>query len=220
MPKQTLDKSSTSLSKPIYDALKEDIITGKLAAGKPLRQDEIAKEHGVSKVPVREALLKLESDGFVVFRKNCGATVRELSIAEILHLMDIRVALECKALELAIPNLIQADLVEAKRILDEYTDEDSLSYWSKMNQRFHHLLYEPCGNVQLLEMIAEVQRKMGPTIRLLVTETTGLTRPQAEHRDILSACEANNVALGVELLKQHIETTKKETASMLRRRDQ
>ncbi|WP_022951669.1 GntR family transcriptional regulator [Leucothrix mucor] len=220
MPKQTLDKSSTSLSKPIYDALKEDIITGKLAAGKPLRQDEIAKEHGVSKVPVREALLKLESDGFVVFRKNCGATVRELSIAEILHLMDIRVALECKALELAIPNLIQADLVEAKRILDEYTDEDSLSYWSKMNQRFHHLLYEPCGNVQLLEMIAEVQRKMGPTIRLLVTETTGLTRPQAEHRDILSACEANNVALGVELLKQHIETTKKETAAMLRRRDQ
>ena len=208
------------MSKPIYDALKEDIITGKLAAGKPLRQDEIAKEHGVSKVPVREALLKLESDGFVVFRKNCGATVRELSIAEILHLMDIRVALECKALELAIPNLIQADLVEAKRILDEYTDEDSLSYWSKMNQRFHHLLYEPCGNVQLLEMIAEVQRKMGPTIRLLVTETTGLTRPQAEHRDILSACEANNVALGVELLKQHIETTKKETASMLRRRDQ
>ena len=220
MPKQTLDKSSTSLSKPIYDALKEDIITGKLAAGKPLRQDEIAKEHGVSKVPVREALLKLESDGFVVFRKNCGATVRELSIAEILHLMDIRVALECKALELAIPNLIQADLVEAKRILDEYTDEDSLSYWSKMNQRFHHLLYEPCGNVQLLEMIAEVQRKMGPTIRLLVTETTGLTRPQAEHRDILRACEANNVALGVELLKQHIETTKKETAAMLRRRDQ
>lgn len=220
MPKQTLDKSSTSLSKPIYDALKEDIITGKLAAGKPLRQDEIAKEHGVSKVPVREALLKLESDGFVVFRKNCGATVRELSIAEILHLMDIRVALECKALELAIPNLIQADLVEAKRILDEYTDEDSLSYWSKMNQRFHHLLYEPCGNVQLLEMIAEVQRKMGPTIRLLVTETTGLTRPQAEHRDILSACESNNVALGVELLKQHIETTKKETAAMLRRRDQ
>jgi len=220
MPKQTLDKSSTSLSKPIYDALKEDIITGKLAAGKPLRQDEIAKEHGVSKVPVREALLKLESDGFVVFRKNCGATVRELSIAEILHLMDIRVALECKALELAIPNLIQADLVEAKRILDEYTDEDNLSYWSKMNQRFHHLLYEPCGNVQLLEMIAEVQRKMGPTIRLLVTETTGLTRPQAEHRDILSACEANNVALGVELLKQHIETTKKETAAMLRRRDQ
>ena len=89
-----------------------------------------------------------------------------------------------------------------------------------MNQRFHHLLYEPCGNMQLLEMIAEVQRKMGPTIRLLVTETTGLTRPQAEHRDILSACEANNVALGVELLKQHIETTKKETAAMLRRRDQ
>lgn len=220
MPKQVPDKSSVSLSKPIYDALKEDIISGKLGAGKPLRQDEIAKEHGVSKVPVREALLKLESDGFVVFRKNCGATVRELSVAEILHLMDIRVALECKALELAIPNLIQADLVDAKRILDEYTDENDLSYWSTMNQRFHHTLYEPCGNPQLLDMIAEVQRKMGPTLRLFVTETTGLCRPQAEHREILSACEASNVGLGVALLRQHIETTKKETAAMLRRRDQ
>lgn len=95
MGEKTVDDPAVSAAKPIYEALKEDILAGKTGAGTPLRQDEIAREHGVRKMHVCEALMKLEADGFVVFRKNKGAIVRELSVQEILDLMDVRIALEC-----------------------------------------------------------------------------------------------------------------------------
>jgi DNA-binding GntR family transcriptional regulator len=204
-------------AEPIYDALKEEIIAGRLLPGEPLRQDDIARRHGVSKIPVREALLKLEVDGFVTFRKNRGAIVREVSAAEILHIMDIRVALECKALELAIPNMIASDFEGARAILDEYSRQTEPAQWSEMNLRFHHALYEPCSNPLLLQMITDLQQRIGPQLRLLVTEVSGLERPQAEHRAILNACRAGDTAEAVEVLRQHILTTRKETAAQMRR---
>ncbi len=217
MNKREVPPEPATAAKPIYDALQRDIMSGKLTGGTPLRQDEIAKEHGVSKIPVREALLKLEADGYVLFRKNKGATVREMSVAEILNLMDIRIALECRALELAIPNQIQLDHIEAKRILDNYSEKNTVAGWSDMNRKFHFTLYEPCGNAQLLEMISDLQHRIGPAARMLVTETSGIERPSSEHKAILEACVERDQVAGIALLREHISTTKKEIAARLRR---
>jgi DNA-binding GntR family transcriptional regulator len=217
---ETETRSPAPSADPIYDALKAAIIAGDLAPGEPLRQDEIAREHGVSKIPVREALLRLEVDGFVLFRKNKGATVREWSAAEILNLMDIRVALECKALELAVPNMVESDFKAAREILDEYGHEIRAEAWSALNLRFHETIYEPCGNQLLMQMIRDLHARIGPSLRLLVSEVSGLQRPHAEHLEILAACERGEAAKAVEHLRRHIETTKKETAARLRRRKQ
>lgn len=210
-------KTAQPTADPIYEAVKARIMMGKLAPGEPLRQDDIARVHGVSKIPVREALLRLESEGFVQFRKNRGAIVRGLSRDEALHLMDIRVALECKALEGAIPHMATSDLDLAKAIIGDYEHETTAESWSALNIRFHRALYAPCGNDILLQMIEDVRARMGPVLRLMVTETTGFARPHEEHVAILAACEAGNVEKSVELLRQHIETTKKETGARLRR---
>lgn len=214
----TETKDSTPTADPIYEALKAAIMTGQLAPGEPLRQDEIARQHGVSKIPVREALLRLEVDGFVLFRKNKGATVREISPAEVLDLMDIRVALECRALELAIPQMAQSDLDRAQAILQACRPEADLAEWSGLNERFHQAIYEPCGNGALMQMIADLRARLGPFVRLLVTETTGFQRPVQEHQDILDACAAGQSARAVNLLRAHIETTRRETAALMRRR--
>lgn len=211
-------RDNAPTAEPIYEALKAAILAGTLAPGEPLRQDEIARRHGVSKIPVREALLRLEVDGFVLFRKNRGATVREISPAEILDLQDIRVALECRALELAVPQMAKSDLERARAVLEDYTEQASPSDWSGMNVRFHQALYEPCGNAALLQMVADLRERLGPFVRLLVSETSGFERPAQEHRDILTACEAGDTQKAVRLLRQHIETTRKETAALMRRR--
>ncbi|NIA71329.1 GntR family transcriptional regulator [Pelagibius litoralis] len=211
------DQAVFSASQPIYEALRNDILSGKLSGGVPLRQDEIARNHGVSKMPVREALMKLEAEGYVLFRKNKGATVREISVTELLNLMDIRVALECKALEMAIPNQIQSDFDEIAKILGDYSQSCTTAHWSEMNQKFHYMLYEPCGNAQLLEMITDIQRRIGPVTRVVVTEASGFERPNKEHQDILQACKQGDVERGVALLQAHIITTKKEAAARLRR---
>lgn len=212
------NKATQVTAEPIYDALKSAIMAGDLLPGEPLRQDEIARNHGVSKIPVREALLRLEVDGFVTFRKNKGATVRELAPHEILNLLDIRVALECKALELAIPHMVHSDFDKADRILAEYGESTDISTWSDLNVRFHQALYDPCDNPLLLQMIDDLRARIGPVTRLLVTETSGLERPHQEHHRILDACKAGEVEKAVDLMRQHIETTKKETAARLRRR--
>lgn len=212
------DKAEQLTAEPIYSAIKAAIMSGDLAPGKPLRQDEIARNHGVSKIPVREALLRLEVDGFVTFRKNKGASVRELSTHDVLNLMDIRVALECKALELAVPHMVHSDLDKADRILAEYGDSTDVPAWSDLNIRFHQALYEPCDNPLLLQMIDDLRARMGPVTRLMVSETSGLSRPHQEHLEILAACKAGAVSEAVEQLRRHIETTKKETAARLRRR--
>lgn len=203
---------------PVYESLKADIIAGNLAPGEPLRQDEIARQHGISKIPVREALLRLEVDGFVLFRKNKGAIVRELSAQEVLNLIDIREALECKAIELAVPFMIESDLVAAREVIEAYGRELTVEAWSRLNIRFHQILYEPCGNAPLLQMIDDLRARIGPVMRLMVSETSGLERPHAEHQAILQACVAHDAAKAVSLLRQHIQTTRKETAAKLMRR--
>lgn len=210
-------KESQLSADPIYESLKSAIIAGELAPGEPLRQDAIALRNGVSKIPVREALLRLEAEGFVLFRKNRGAIVREFSATEILNLLDIRIALECKALELAVPNMVEQDFRTARAILDEYSHETTAPAWSTLNVRYHQCLYEPCGNAPLLDMIEDLRARIGPGMRLLVSETSGFKRPHKEHLEILEQCEAANVKSAVDLLRRHIETTKKEMAARMRR---
>jgi DNA-binding GntR family transcriptional regulator len=215
-PKSATSKRA-SAADPIYSDLKEKIVAGELQGGSPLRQDDIAQAHGVSKIPVREALRRLEIEGLVEFRQQRGAIVRKLSAPEILQMIDIRLALECRALELAIPNMIPTDLEQARAVLDEYAGETLVERWSDLNLQFHHMIYEPCGNKQLITMITDLEQRMGPYMRLRVTEASGLERPMKEHHEILEACAKEDGEEAVRVLRKHIETTQKEVAAYMRR---
>ncbi|KZK97994.1 putative HTH-type transcriptional regulator YdfH [Pseudovibrio sp. Ad14] len=207
-----------SAADPIYRDLKFKIMKGTLEGGRPLRQDEIASAHGVSKIPVREALRRLEIEGLVEFRPQRGAIVRKLSAEDVLQFIDIRLALECRALELAIPNMIERDLEHARSLLDDYAAETAIERWSDFNLQFHRLLYEPCGNKHLLGMISDLEQRIGPYMRLQVTEASGLDRPMREHHEILEACAREDSTFAVNTLRKHIQTTQKEVAAYLRRR--
>ena len=95
----------------IASALRNAIMQGQFKANQPLRQDHIARELGVSKIPLREALVQLKAEGLVSFMPNRGAVVSELSANEVDEIFTMRIALETKALESAIPNLSSADLI-------------------------------------------------------------------------------------------------------------
>ncbi|WP_372803334.1 GntR family transcriptional regulator [Paracoccus seriniphilus] len=207
----------SSAADPIYDEVRAMILSGEIKPGSPLRQDELAKRFGVSKIPVREALRRLQVENLVTFEKNKGASVRHYSEKEILQLLDIRVALESRALELAIPNMIDSDFRDMRKLLADYAQRTEVEEWSAMNARFHHMLYEPCGNPPLLAMINDLQDRLGQYLRLLVSTASGLERPMREHDVILEACEQQDVQGAVQALRQHIEASQKEVAAFLRR---
>lgn len=204
-------------SEPVYQSLRQAILAGELAGETPLRQDEIAGQHGISKIPVREALRRLEMEGLVEFKPRRGAFVRTVDDQEIIDLLDIRIALETRALELAIPNMVAADYDDAQNILDEYAASTSQEEWGRLNQKFHRCILEPCGNRRLLELIDDINLRMSPLLRMRVTKVSGLERPVHEHDKILDACVARDIEGAVAALRNHIEVSKREVAAGFRR---
>jgi DNA-binding GntR family transcriptional regulator len=217
-PKTSTSKENRSLlTGEIYRELRKQILGGELKPAQQLRQDDIAALFGVSKIPVREALKQLEADGLVEFKPRRGAFVVELSESDILEVQEIRIALETRALELAIPNMTDNDINQAREILNEYEQVTDFERWCDLNSRFHQCIYAPCGLSKLVAMIQNVKDRTGAFMRLKVTMASGLDRPHSEHKKILAACEAGDVELGVKLLREHIERTKKEVAAHFRR---
>src|SRR4029079_610765 len=102
------------------EALRERILRGDYPDGEPLRQDALADELGVSRIPVREALRQLESEGLVTFQPHRGAVVSTLSLDEIVELFELRAEIESDVLRRAVPLMTAEDDARAKVILDAY----------------------------------------------------------------------------------------------------
>ena len=119
------------------------------ADGLQRRQDELAAGFGTRRIPVREALRQLEAEGFVTFLPNRGAVVSDLSIDEVIELLEIRIALECHALRLAIPAMGVIDLEEATKILRAYDAEPDPAQCGAFNWKFHATPDAPCNRPRL-----------------------------------------------------------------------
>ena len=202
----------------VREGLRRSILAGEIGGGAQLRQDELAERFGTSRIPVREALRQLEAEGLVTIQQNKGAVVASLSVEEVLELLDIRIALESRALSLAVPEMIESDLEAAGAILDSYDGEPDPSEWSEMNWRFHKTLYAPCHRPRLLAMIEANYGQIGRFLRVQVSKATGKDRPQTEHRRILEACRQGRKAEAVNLLEQHIANTQRMVRASLRRK--
>ena len=200
----------------VRDALRSAISSGEFAPGFQLRQDELAERFGTSRIPVREALRQLEAEGFVTFLPNRGAVVSDLSIDEVVELLEIRIALECHALRLAIPAMGEIDLDEATAILKSYDREPEPEKWGAFNWKFHKALYAPCNRPRLVAMIEANYGHVSRFTRTLVSRATGKERPQREHYQLLELCREGEIEKAVRLLREHIVQTQKTLRSAQR----
>src|SRR5436190_18103371 len=134
-----------SLPSAVADKLRDQIIRGEIPEGAQLRQDAIATQYGVSRIPVREALRQLDAEGLIAIVPNRGAIVPALSPDDIGELFSIRALLEPEVLKLSIPHLTQQDFSQAEAILKKFVSElkrdDHVSGWGRLNWEFHKTLY-------------------------------------------------------------------------------
>src|SRR5260370_12035271 len=209
-------KRTTSATQGAYVELKRRILEGELAEGSPIRQDDVAAQLGVSKIPVREALMRLQSEGLVRFTPNVGAVVTTLTVADYIEMLDMRIALECRALELAVPHMANVDIARARELLSAYHSAITDQEWSDLNAEFHYTLYAPADRPRLVATIQSVQEHMGRLLRLRVTMAAEHERSHDEHVKILEACERRDVKDAVRLLRKHIEQTQREVQGYFR----
>lgn len=191
----------------VVDAIRKEILDGAFAPGAPLRQDELAAAHNVSKIPVREALLHLVAEGLVNLQPNRGFTVASLAAGEAEELLDMRAVLECHIMRLAMPHMTDGDIAAATRILDEAEAVQELGRWSELNFAFHATLSAPAERHRLSALIRQVANPTDAYIRVLLANANYRGRAEQEHRAILSACAVRNADAAVALLDQHIRQT-------------
>lgn len=200
----------------ITSALRAEIMSGAIAPGARLRQDELAARFGTSRIPVREALRQLEAEALVIHDVNRGARVAPLTLDETLERMEIRMALESLALKLAVPQMSELDFEHIEAILAEYDQAEDPAQWTACNWRFHTALYAPCNRPTLLGLIEANFANADRFMRLRLSQATGKERPQIEHREILSACRMGDATRAATLLEAHIAKSRKSLAASMR----
>ncbi|BAZ52770.1 GntR family transcriptional regulator [Nostoc sp. NIES-4103] len=199
----------------IADALREAILRGIFEEGQSLRQDEIATQFGVSRIPVREALKHLEAEGLVTLHLNRGAMVSVLTAAEAQEICEIRSALEVKAMQLAIPKLNTSDLEKAAVVLEASDQTSDAGVLAKLNWEFHATLYASAKRPRLLTMIKNLHVNIDRYVRLQMAQMDYQERSQKEHYQLLDACRQQDTKAAVRLLKRHIDTAGEQLVAYL-----
>lgn len=189
----------------IYGALRDAIIRGEIGEGEALRQDTIAQMFRISRIPVREAMQRLEAQGLVVSERHKGAVVASLSADQITEIFQFRALIEPIVIEMAVPLMRAETLEEAQRHCDAFAAETDPLRWGDLNRAFHRALYRDSDKAYFLSVIDKTNDLVERYVRLVLYFVQGMRHAVAEHQAILDACKAGEARHAADLTRRHIE---------------
>jgi DNA-binding GntR family transcriptional regulator len=200
-----------SLTDYVAQELRELILAHKLSPNEPIRQAKLARSLGTSRIPVREALRRLESEGLVVIRPNSGARVAALDLDECVDIYKIRERIEPLALSESIPHLsdeAMAGIRETASSLEERRFDDS--EWLVADRDFHLATYGGLRSVRLMDMIVGYWNTTQHYRRLLLSTFTegDYVVVEQDHRMIVESILAGNLSVAEEALRVHISRSR------------
>lgn len=205
-----------SLAEQTYEIVRRRIIEGGIPPGAPLRQDALALELGVSKIPLREALSRLAQDGLLSMVPRRGYAVRPLSAEEAAEIFALRLALEPAA---CAEGALKADpeaRAEAVTLLDALEAQDGSAGGAAVtcNRLFHLALLKPAGPLtgQLLERLHVLAERY---VHVHLEPSGRVARARAEHRSLLAAWLSGDGPLVERLVGEHIRRARDELLAEL-----
>jgi len=199
----TKEQTRGSQAEQLTKMLRRQIIGGVLGPGKALRQEELASQYNTSRMPIREALRSLNSDGLVQLIPNRGAIVSSMTVKELMENIEMREAAELLALRLAIPHLSNAQIEEAMSIQTMIAQAD-LEGFGTLNKRFHLTLYEPCERPRLLAHISSLHDIAERYMLATLSRLNYISTSSHEHHSLLDACFHRNEDDAQKILSKHI----------------
>lgn len=186
--------------------IRDAIMRGEFRGGAPLRQTELARRLGISRIPVREALRQLEAEGFVVLHPRRGAVVATLDADVAAELAEICEMLETHALRKAILNITEADIQAACEALNKLEVVTDVVEWIDLNWQFHSALYRASGRPKLIEMAGALRNSAASYMHSLTSNPDWRKAANQQHRAILEACKRRDVEGAVEALRRHVNS--------------
>lgn len=196
-----------TIADQVAELIRQRILSGQLKGGQPIRQEHLAAELGVSRIPLREALKQLAAEGFVTIASHKGAVVAELSVEEVEELFDLRLRLETWLMELAMPAMTDAQIAELDTNLDEQRRPDVLPRWGELNWRLHETMYQAADRPITLKLLKNIHDKIDRYLRLEITMRQNRDRGLREHEELVDLCRRRDTKAAVGLLERHIRET-------------
>lgn len=189
-----------SVGEMVYDILREAIDTGTFAPGEWLRQETLAELIGVSRIPVRSALIQLESEGMVTFHPRRGAQVRPVTVEQVREAYELRGLFEPHALRKSMATMTPARLAQLTKLADRMDTMTEGPELLGVRLEFYRNLYDATNNPTLTKLIEDLRASIGRyLLGKRITHTDGHS-----HRHLIDVVGAGDVDAAVAVLLDHI----------------
>ncbi|WP_026766295.1 GntR family transcriptional regulator [Selenomonas ruminantium] len=200
------------LREVVCESLREAIRSGVLKPGERIMEIQLAEELGVSRTPVREAIRKLELEGYVVMMPRRGTYVASMSIRDINEIFEIRTALESLSNGLAADHITDDELEHLQRLLviiGGYIKEGNIEKIVETDIEFHDLLYHAARNERLVGIISNLRDQLTRFRTLSMSYPGRLEETLEEHRLIVDAIASGDRKAASRAAERHMENSEK-----------
>jgi DNA-binding GntR family transcriptional regulator len=214
----TLGLKHRTISSAISTQLRDAVLSGTYPSGAQLRQDALAVSFGVSRIPVREALLQLEAEGLVEIVPHKGAVVTGLSKAEVDDVFGLRTLLEVRLLRSSIPLLTDADFENLDRIQEAFGGAIrslDAARWGTLNAELHMALYRRADLPRTSAIVANLLTASERYTRIQLTGKVAWQRAQTEHGELIDLCRRKEADAACALLERHILAVHRDLVAMM-----
>ncbi|ETI60123.1 GntR family transcriptional regulator [Marinomonas profundimaris] len=202
----------------VITKIKEDILSSELPRGVPLRQTALSVRYGVSRIPIRDALSSLKSEGWLVSHGKVGVMIPSLNWKEAEDLSLMRAELECLLFEMAFDDIGEDNIKAARKYLFELGKESlTLVCRGELNWHFHNTLYEVANRPTLQRVVEGLNKQAVRYLGFQYGPLSYRSTSQDEHEVLLSLIEAKNKKAAVDFLRRHIEIAGKLLTDYLKR---
>lgn len=208
MPALSPLTEAPSLDKLAYDKIKEAILSFKFLPDQILLEGDLAAQLGISKTPVRDALMRLEKEGLVTRIPYKGTFVSSINNEEMAHIFQIRIVLEGLAVRLACERFSREDYDRLKRLVEEHAEalkNEDISAASRINSEFHNSIIALCNNPRLQQMLFNLDDNLKRYRLLSISQGLRMDKAIKEHTAICEALLAHDAERAEGAMKAHLE---------------
>lgn len=209
--------TDTSLRKKVFQYIKSQIITGVYSAGDILLETKLAKELGVSRTPIREAIWLLEVEGLVETTSKKGAIVLGISDKDVADICVMRQLLEGLAARWATPRLTDLELKELQKIVDLtefYAQKDNLEEIADLDSKFHQAIYEASGSKMLNLTLSNLHKYIQVARLHSIHVENRLPQTITEHLALLEAFRNQDAEAAEKAMTYHVSMVHRNISSL------
>ncbi|WP_192860227.1 GntR family transcriptional regulator [Mycobacterium sp. MS1601] len=196
--------TSGGQSKRVLDELRSQVVTGAIAPGVTMSQTELAARFGVSRIPLREILPPLASEGLIRIGDGGAVTTTPLSVAELQEIYEIRENVEPLLTKIAVPNVGRAEVLRMRTVLARMQETSDTWEWLTLNAQFHGIPYQCAHRPRLLGLVNQYRALADRYIYVLVEVLGNAKEIDRQHAGILEAVAAGDAKAAAELTRQHL----------------